>query len=128
MNADADRDRPFRMLRGRARGGGLNRETTAKRATGRRKDQVEAVALGLDLGATMPPRDLAHEPPIDLEQVGGSPVALGLRELRIAAEVGEQEAPCQVRRGGPWSERIGEGDSKVAGAGVALTGLLGEGL
>ena len=90
MDPDPDPDRL--CLGARLGRGGDERQAGLDRARGGRKDDVDAVALGLDLGPGVGGDRGPDEGPVRIEQVGRRPVAVRLDERAVAPEVAEQEA------------------------------------
>ena len=98
MDADPDRDRLTGLI-GRPGAGRLDdREPAQDGAADRREGDVEAVALGLDLGPVVLRDRLPDDRPIahqELRRVGGT---VGLDVMGVVAQVGEQEATGGRRR------------------------------
>ncbi len=95
MDPDPD---PDRGIAGRGLGcRGDDLESRLDRRRGRREDDVDRVALGLDLRPGMGRDRRPDEGAIRREEIGCRLVATGFDECRVAAQVAEQEA---VRSGG----------------------------
>ncbi len=78
----------FRPICGRTENGQPALNGTA----GRREDDVEAVTLGLDLGATEFGHRRAHERPISLEEGRGRLIPVRLDIAGVVAQIGEKKA------------------------------------
>ena len=97
MDPDPD---PERGIAGR----GLDRrgddlESGLDRRRGRREDDVDRVALGLDLGPGVGCNRRPDEAAVRREEIGCRLVAAGFDECRVAAQVAEQEAVRSGRTG-----------------------------
>ena len=91
VHADAYRDRGFRVIAVHFRHRFQDLETATNGGTDRSEDDVEAVALGLDLGALVFSDGLSDERAVSVEQGRSGGRALVTDIGGIAAEVGEQE-------------------------------------
>jgi hypothetical protein len=92
MDPDPDAHRVHRIALGR-RGGGLEyRQPAFDGGRGRREHDVEAVALGPDLGAAEAFHDLANERSIRREQLDRGLIATRLDEAGVITQIGEEEA------------------------------------
>ena len=92
MDPHPDVHRMGRIALGRGGGSLKDRQAALDGSRGRREDDVEAVALGPDLGPAEALHDRAHERPIGREQLDGSHVAARLDEAGVPAQIREQEA------------------------------------
>jgi len=97
MHTDPDRDRPSCSIV--ALGRQLqDAESARDRRTRRAEDDIEAVALGLDLCPVELGDRLAYQTAIRAEQGRRGVVAVGLDPRRIVAQVGEQKATSDTGR------------------------------
>ena len=97
MDADADMDRLTGVARSRIRRGSKDRQAAIDGARRGWEDDVEAVALGLDLSGPEAGDDLAHQGAVGLQEGGCGVVAVGLDETGVAAQVSEQEPASRTR-------------------------------
>jgi len=89
MDSDTDADRL--VLRGLC--GCSDREAAPDCAAHGVEDDVEAVALGLDLRTAEPPDLISGESPIPCQELRSRRGATAFHEVGVAPEVREQEAP-----------------------------------
>ena len=97
VDPDADLDRRATRLAGLVLRGAHDRQPALDGAARRGEHDVEAVALGLDLRAAELGDLAPDETPVPVEEGGRGGVAVRLHELRVVAQVGEQE-PVGTRR------------------------------
>ena len=100
-----------------------DREAAADRGAHRAEDDVEAVALGPDLGSRGRGDGGAHEDPVAFKEGCPGAVPVSLDVARVVAQVGEQEAaghPGRVAAGRPRGPAVGAERGRSTGPGSAM--------
>jgi len=100
VDPHAHPDRSLGVGRGGLVGSLHDLDAAAHRFAHRGEDEVEAVALGADLGPLVGGHGGAHEGAVGRQQLSRLAVAVGLHVLGVAAQVGEEEASCAGRGSG----------------------------
>ena len=91
MDADSYAHRPVRARVRVALGFPKDRHPALNRVAGGFEDDIEAVALRLDLGTTNSTDLAAHQPAVVGDEGRGCEITVALDEGRVVAEIREQE-------------------------------------
>ena len=90
VDADADPERKVRVALVVGLGPPRDPEGATDRVAGRGEDEIEAVALGLDLHAALRANLRAHDRPESSNETRGGGITMRLDEHGVVAEIGEE--------------------------------------